>query len=167
MSSFAGRGKKTCWDVWKLFDPLTESLLKLAENPGELLTLDPTIQLFTVLLYSRTCGLATVNEARKSLFAKGSRSLENIPPTEASLLQHSRRAAYQGIHIWGQTLVLNPALPSPQDWGWIKVDDTWNPYWTSLPEASKVCHELIRCGCKKACRGLCKCKNSDLRCTEL
>lgn len=25
---------------------------------------------------------------------------------------------------------------------------TWDPLWTTIPEASKACQELIRCGCK-------------------
>ena len=58
-----------------------------------------TIQRFAVLLYSRTCGLENVNEARKHMFAQGSISLENIHLTEASLLEHCKRATYQGGHI--------------------------------------------------------------------
>lgn len=169
VSSFSGRGKKTCWEVWNTFDRLTVSLLRLVKTPVLQVGSDDlqTIQRFTVLLYSRACGLGTVNEARKHLFALGSRSLENIPPTEASLLQHCKRAVYQGGHIWGQTLQLDPVLPSPLEWGWKMAAAGWQPYWTTLPEASKACHELIRCGCKTTCRGLCKCKKNTLSCTEL
>ncbi len=64
VSSFAGRGKKTCWDVWRIFEPLTETLMNLAEAPSQLQLAElQTLQQFTVLLYSRTCGLLTVNEA--------------------------------------------------------------------------------------------------------
>ena len=38
-----------------------------------------SIQRFKVVLYSRVCGLGTVHEARKHMFALESRSLENIP----------------------------------------------------------------------------------------
>ena len=44
-------------------------------------------------------------------------------------------------------------LPPPSEWGWKKIDGGWEPYWTTLPEATQVCRELIRCGCKKSCRG--------------
>jgi len=82
VSSFTGRGKKSCWDVWGMFKPLTQYLLRLASLPVVLETDDlSAIQRFVVLLYSRTCGISTVNEARKHVFAQGSRSLENIPPT--------------------------------------------------------------------------------------
>ena len=72
-----------------------------------------------------------------------------------------------GGYVWGQTLMLNPKLPSPSDWGWMHTDDGWKPYWTTLPEAASACYELIHCGCKKACRGQCKCKRNALSCTEL
>jgi len=53
--SFTGRGKKTCWDVWGMFEPLTQCLLHLASVPVVLEADDlGTIQRFVVLLYSRT-----------------------------------------------------------------------------------------------------------------
>ena len=95
-----GGGKKTCWDVWKMFEPLTKSLLNLAAAPAKVHLAElQTIQRFTVLLYSRTCGLETANEARNHLFTQGSKSLENIPLIEASLLEYYKRATYQGGHI--------------------------------------------------------------------
>ena len=74
---------------------------------------------------------------------------------------------YQAGHIWGQALIASPELPSPADWGWVKVLDQWCPHWTHLQEASKVCRELIKCGCKKQCIGNCKCHRSNLCCTHL
>ena len=43
----------------------------------------------------------------------------------------------------------------------------WQPFWTTLPEASQSCYELIRCGCLKGCRGRCKCKKVELKSTVL
>ena len=163
VSSFAGRGKKSCWDVWRMYEPLTQCLLRLTDAPAELTTEDiSVIQRFVVLLYGRTCELSTVNEARRHLFAQGSRSLEHIPPTQGALLQHCKRAVYQGGYIWGQALVPDPTLPSPANWGWRHDGDGWQPHWTDLPEAASACHELIRCGCNKACSGHCKCKRNAL-----
>ena len=69
-----------------MFEPLTKSLLNLAAAPAQLHFAElQTIQRFTALLYSRTCGLETVNEAGKHMLQQGSRYLENIPLTEASL----------------------------------------------------------------------------------
>jgi len=42
------------------------------------------IERFVVLMYSKTCGSATVNDARHHLFSNGSLSLDSIPPTQAA-----------------------------------------------------------------------------------
>ena len=44
---------------------------------------------------------------------------------------------------------------------------SWKPVWSTLPEASKACSELLKCSCKKGCTGRCRCFKSDLKCTEL
>jgi hypothetical protein len=67
-----------------------------------------------------------------------------------------------------QSLLATPVLPLPTNWGWMKTNDgLYKPYWTTLPEASKGCCELISCKCKKGCVGRCKCKNAALECTAL
>ena len=57
------------------------------------------LERFVVVMYSRTCPHQTVNEARQVLFAQGNKSIENIPPTQAALAQHIKRAAYQAGHV--------------------------------------------------------------------
>ena len=65
-------------------------------------------------------------------------------------------------------MVPSPELPSPSQWGWNKsTDGEWEVNWTTLPEATQACRELIRCGCKKGCRGRCKCQKAALECTAL
>ncbi len=70
-----------------------------------------------------------------------SRQIETIPPTEAALLEHTKRATYQAGHCWSQALLRSPQLPDPKDWGW-KKDEIWKPLWSALPEAAKSCQEL-------------------------
>lgn len=119
------------------------------------------------LLYSRTSECWQVNRARKQMFAKR-KQLEHIPPTQTALLEHTKRTIYQGSHVWGETLVPLQNLPSPGEWGWQQDDNNnWVPHWTNIPEASMSCKELIKCGCKKACRRPCKCTIASLPCTEL
>jgi len=66
------------------------------------------------------------------------------PGTRAALEQHAKRAVFHVGQIWGQSLVPNPVLPSPNNWGWIKTDaGLYEPHWTTLEEASKTCYELI------------------------
>lgn len=168
VSSFCGRGKKTSYDTWKTFPAVTPVFCELSANPRPVSEQEmQEIERFVVLLYSRTCPLSRVNEARQSLFAQSSRSLENIPPSQAALAEHIKRATFQAGFIWGQALIPMPVVPNPSDWGWTWSDDRWSPVWTTLPEASKSCHELIHCGCRKSCRGLCKCYKASLQCTAL
>ena len=59
-----------------------------------------------------------------------------------------KRAVYQAGHIWGQSLIGEPEVASPDSWGWKRVTDdaTWTPCWTTLPEAAMSCQELMKCG---------------------
>ena len=102
----------------------------------------------------------------KNCFQKKSRNLDNIPPTQAALVQHTKTTVLQGGYVWGQTLLKQAVIPSPSDYGWIRDDDLeWLPYWTSLPQVKDTCSELIKCSCKSACRGRCKCSKANLTCT--
>ncbi|KAK6173286.1 hypothetical protein SNE40_016766 [Patella caerulea] len=79
-----------------------------------------TMGRFVVLMYDRTSELQGVDAAGRHLFSKKSREIENIPPTSAALLKHTKRAAFQASHIWDQCLVTKPFVPSPGDSGWEK-----------------------------------------------
>ena len=96
VSSFAGIGKKTAWAAWNVYPEVTEAFEELLHmaDPISDRTLE-VIERFVVLMYSRTSDLSRVNDARKQLVAQKSRSLENIPPTQAALEQHLKRARYQ------------------------------------------------------------------------
>lgn len=169
VSFFSGRGKKTAWDTWKVFPELTPALNDLRVSPTKE-TIDKWMSLlerFVVLLYDRTSGVAGVNEERQELFSKKSRSIDSIPPTRAALKEHVHRAVFQGVIVWGQTLVRQPLLPSPSEWGWQRQGNIWTPYWTALPQAKDSCYELIHCGCKASCKGRCKCLKANLVCTGL
>ena len=79
---------------------------------------------FVVLIYDRTSAFLDVNEARKQLFTQRSGSLEDIPPTQASVRQHIKRAMHQA-NIRKLALVPSPQLPSPSDWEWTDTDSGW------------------------------------------
>jgi hypothetical protein len=169
VSFFSGVGKKKAWDVWGAFEDVTTTFLKLAEPPCKLTTTDrAALERFVVLLYDKTSNCLDVNSARRHLFSKKGRQIENVPPTSEALLQHSKRAIYQGGFIWGQADRPVQTLPDPSAWGWQFAAGRWEPFWTSLPEASRVCRELLKCGCKKACRTKqCGCQKEGLQCTAL
>ena len=108
-----------------------------------------------------------VSEASLDLFARKQRAYDSIPPTSSALKEHVKREAFQAGHIWNQSTVCNPQLPSPGDWGWTKVDGTWVPHWIELAAVAKSCQELTRCVCKVHCSGRCRCFEAGLSCTAL
>jgi hypothetical protein len=169
VSSFAGRGKTTAFDTWKSFNAVTAVFSKLVAKPASFNDdCMSVLEWYVVLLYDRTSFEATADSARRHLFTTKARSIDAIPPTSAALLQHAKRAIYQGGHVWGQAHIRAPDVPSPESWGWKKnTSGGWEPLWTLLPEAAVSCSELLRCGCKKGCMGLCKCVKADLKCTSL
>lgn len=169
VSYFSGKGKKTALLTWRSYPQATEVFRSLS-SPQAVINEEQfrLLERFVVIMYSRTSPHDNVCNARKAMFSQGTKSIENIPPTQAALEQHVKRAHFQAGHVWGRSLVPLQELPSAADWGWHQTaDEGWKPTWTSLPEASKACSELIRCGCKRACRGLCKCTKANLPCTSL
>ena len=114
---------------------------------------------FVVLMYSKGCGVARVNEARHRLFANGSRSLQNRPPTQPALFQHVKRELLQASFCWDKATSVQQEIPDLSEWGWHKDGtSTWQPLWTTLTDASVACAILLHCACLKACQGRCKCK---------
>ena len=169
VSAFHGKGKKSAWQAWNVFEEATEVFRKLGNLPETIS--DDDIQIleqFVVILYDRSSAVKNVNEARLDLFAHRQKSYEMIPPTGSALIEHTKRAVYQAGHVWGQSLILEPALPSLKQWGWKEDDHNWQPNWKSLPTVAASCQELAKCGCKKrSCSGNCKCFKSGLACTAL
>ena len=96
VSSYLGRGKKSAWLAWSSFPSVTYAFLDLYLQPVDVSSETLyKIERCIVVMYSRKCSANGVNEAGKELFAQCSRTMENIPPTKAALLQHVRRAVYQ------------------------------------------------------------------------
>ena len=168
---FLGCGKKTAWQAWTCYPDLTETLIDLTQDPT-LLTLASIhmqrLERFVVLMYNRRYSAARVNNARVHLFTRGMCSLEKLPPTQAALFEHAKRALLQASYHWNKATTPVHALPDFNSWGWFKSDQgVWCPYWTSLPDANKACAILLRCGCLKSCIGNCKCSKAGVRCTSL
>ena len=105
---------------------------------------------FSCTIVLATTSMSTMQVA--TLLQEGS-SNRCSPPTREAPRQHIRRTAYQAGYCWGQMMVVAAELPSPSEWGWMKSDTGWDVCWATLPEATKACRQLLRCGCKKGCRG--------------
>lgn len=169
VSSFTNVGKKTHWIVANSNDSFWPAFEMLSKCPQTITdTTRNTIERYTVLIYDKLCEETNVNAARRSLVARG-RTVDRIPPTQAALIEHTKRAAYQAGHIWGNTIIPSPELPDTILWGWKLENSKLVPMWTPLPEASKACRQLIKCKCsiKGRCTFRCRCKTAELPCTEL
>ena len=170
-SAFRGRGKKSAWQAWKAYEEVTQTFTFLAAHPFEHLHTDSDhfqkIERLTVVLYDKTSSLSSVNEAREELFCRKNRSIDNIPPTQNALLQHTQRAVYQA-GIWTTSTQVHQVVPSPSEFGWSKspTAESWVPVWITIPEVSKACNQLIRCACKGDC-SRCKCAKANLPCSPL
>ena len=97
VSFFGGRGKRTAWDTWRSYNDITSIFVSLANTPESVESSVTSLERFVILLYDRTSSLEDINQARKHLFAQKGRSIENIPPTKAALVQHIKRAVYQAL----------------------------------------------------------------------
>ena len=67
--------------------------------------------MFVILWNDNTSTCTDINKARKMIFSKKNNVLQ-IPPTNAVLEEHIKRAAYQGGHYVGQALLPAPELPT-------------------------------------------------------
>ena len=168
VSCFYGRGKRSAWSAWDSYPQLTEALLSLCNVSSEVdeSTLS-ALERYIVILYDRTSDCVNLNAARKQLFTKKSRTLDNLPPTSDAFLMHVKRAVYQAAHCWSHSLQKQLPVHDPATWGWCKSDEKWTPVWMTLPEVSDTCRELICCSCKKVCTSRCKCAQANLPCTGL
>ena len=165
-SLFSSTGEKSAYGKWDTRPDLTTALCHLMERPLILSSEDiKAIESFVVSLYSVTCPLMEVNQARQQIFAQSSRTFEYLPPTKAALIEHIQRVTYQAGYVWGQSLVAEQVLPSPGSWGWVESECGWVPFWTPLPRATKPLEELVSCGCTKGCTGRCSCCKRGLVCT--
>ena len=146
----------------------------MASHPYATLTVKSEVfrclERFTVVIYNRTSSLEYVNEARRELFCQKNRTMENIPPTQDALLQHSKRVSYQA-GIWTTSDQPQQEAPSPEEYGCTLNKDNLSrvPVWCTLPLSSAACSELVKCDFKsdKGCGARCSCRKAQWNCTEL
>ena len=103
-SSFKrGIGKTIAWSAWKAMPEMTDAFIEATEMPGDFSMESPLMACFEKLTcreYSKTLDVDEVNEARRQLFTKVHRGLENIPPTRNALYQHVRRSWYVAAFMY-------------------------------------------------------------------
>ena len=101
VSSFTGRGKRSVWDTFKTFDKVTPAFCALASTPSSVDGPLDVLERFVVLLYDRASTEETVAEARKQLFSQKCRSMDGLSPTQAALVEHTKRSCLPGRSCLG------------------------------------------------------------------
>ena len=95
------------------FQEVTQTFNFLAANPFQHLECNSghfqKIERLTVVLYDKTSSLSLVNEAREELFCRKNRNVDNIPPKQNALLQHTKRSIYQA-GIWTTSYLSTPSI---------------------------------------------------------
>lgn len=165
-------GKKTAWKTWQDMPEMTQTFIKIKNNPESVTIQSPEmteLQIYFIANYSKNCAVSDINEARQHMFTTGLKTLESIPPTKNALFQHVKRAMLTCGFMWKMCLEKSPNIPNPKHWGWEWNNrvECWVPYWTDLPDVSKGCSLLVKCGCHKSCQGNCKCFKMGIRCSPL
>jgi len=123
------------------------------------------LERFVVLLYDRMSDATEVNIPGKKIFRKSPEDWRTY---------HQRRQHFSNTSDWpapSQHLEsgLKPWSGSSKssELGLAKQQHGVAPLWTTLPEGSHSCHELIHCGCKKGWTGRYKCVKAVFKCTVL
>ena len=106
-SFLSGTGNKSAYAKWSTRPELTTTLCHLMNKP-ETPSSDGTavIESFVISLYSVSCTLTDVNQARQQIFAQSSRTFEcmHLPPTKAALVEHVKSTTHQARYVWGQSI---------------------------------------------------------------
>ena len=168
VSTFAGIGKRSAWNAWMKYHDVDETFIKLGNHQCSSLIqnkVSDELQRFVCLMYDRTTTTSNVDDCRRILFTKKNQAIQNIPPTLDALIQHTKRAALQAF-IWNKCLERAPVIPQSTEFGWKSIQSGFEPVWTTLPDVSSHCEELVSCSCKKRC-SICKCVKQNLPCTQL
>ena len=114
-SFFFGTGNKYVYAKWSTRPKLTATLCHLTDKPETPSSNDiDVIESFVISLYSVTCTLTDVNQARHQIF-----SLEIVShfrvssPTKPALVEHVKRTTHKAGYVWGRFIIAELVLPSP------------------------------------------------------
>ena len=89
---------------------------KLSQYPPVIGEDDQSIlEKFVVTMYDRYSATDSIDVARLELLSRKQRSYGSIPPTQAVLIQHNKRAAYQAGCIWCQGTICQMETNGPAE----------------------------------------------------
>lgn len=166
VSSFAGKGKKTHYELIKQNKDCRTAMQMLGtsfECSDELMA---RVQQYTCLLYGGTGH--DVNKLRFKLFINRSGASQAMPPCKDSLAEHIKRSNYVAA-IWKSAMTSIINAPSPTEHGWLLDDNEYIFKWHSGEVAPPNVLKTVFCSCKKSkCKkSMCSCSAAKLPCTEL
>ena len=128
------------------------------------------LERFVVRIYDRTGAVASwkwMMQASSSSHTSLGLHVMHSPNTGCTPTTHQ-----DSVNVYRPTLLLEPdsgteswPIPCPSDWGWTKETSGWPSLWTTLPQVSKSCHELIHRDSMKGCIGRSNCAKAALKCT--
>ena len=131
--------EKNCLGSLESIPTLTTVLVALSSSPDTISSdIMQEIEHFVIVMYSRTCPLKNINEARTYVLI-WSKAVIRVPLAQAALLEHVKRAVYQGAHVWGNCLNPRHNYPDPRNCGWtMDIAHGWIPFWTALQGTSTL-----------------------------
>ena len=102
VSAFVGKGEKTAWQAWNVFENAKE-VFHCFSSPCDNLTQSEIglLKECVVIMYDRSSSTIKVNDARLDLFVPKQRPYNGIPPSRAALVDHIKRYVLQAGHTWG------------------------------------------------------------------
>jgi hypothetical protein len=115
VSQLSGQGKKSAWKTFQKHAPLLDDL---GHGPMSAGTVEQTEELICQL-YFPTTNETSINEMHYTLFLRGDKDAEKLPPRQKSLQRHIKRAHHQAT-IWYLAAVPQPELATPVGSGWIQ-----------------------------------------------
>ena len=120
-----------------------------------------------VIMYSKGCGLAKVNEARHGILQLVKKDWRTSHALK-QLCLHTQKSTASGQLLLEPSELRSSRNPRFQEVGWQNEDiGIWLPYWTTLEDASKACCILLHCICERSCTMNCKCSAAGIRWTGL
>jgi hypothetical protein len=98
VSAFVGKGKKTAWQAWNVFENATE-VFHCLRSPCDNLTQSEIglLEEFAVIMYDQSSSTNKVNDASLDLFARKQRPYNGIPTSGAALVEHIKRSVLQAL----------------------------------------------------------------------
>ena len=154
------------WDRWLSYHSrpkVTQVFCQLSNIPEYIsgAHLD-ALEKFILFVYNPNfCESSGINYYRIREFECSTHNnLRLLPPSKIGLLEHVKRACYQGGWIW-RHCITNTVLPDPEQWGWRLIDGQYIPLWQTLAE--QVDSEVIT-SCKTVKYQQCSCARKGVNC---